>query len=81
LLTPFELRLLSEQWIERENRQARPVALLTATVANMFNRSGQSVEYVDLLPFPPGNKYLSEEESEHFLDNFFGKVAGASDGN
>jgi hypothetical protein len=54
---------------------------LTATVANMFRGSGQALEFVDLLPFPPGNKYLSEEESEHFLDRFFGKVAGASDGN
>jgi hypothetical protein len=54
---------------------------LTATVANMFRGSGQALEFVDLLPFPPSNKYLSEEESEHFLDRFFGKVAGASDGN
>jgi hypothetical protein len=54
---------------------------LTATVANMFSRQGaQTVEYADLLPFPPGNKYLSEEESEHFLDSFFGSIAGASDG-
>jgi hypothetical protein len=48
---------------------------LTATVANMFRGSGgQAIEFVDLLPFPPSAKYLSEEESEFFLDKFFGKV-------
>lgn len=46
----------------------------------MFRGSGgQAIEFVDLLPFPPSNKYLSEEESEMFLDRFFNKV-GASDG-
>jgi hypothetical protein len=49
---------------------------LTAVVANMFKGSGgHAVEFVDLLPFPPGNKYLSEEESEMFLDRFFNKVS------
>jgi hypothetical protein len=51
---------------------------LTAVVANMFKGSGgQAVEFVDLLPFPPGTKYLSEEESEMFLDRFFNKVSDA----
>jgi hypothetical protein len=50
------------------------VAILTASVANMFGGRGQTLEYTDLLPFPPdGNKYLSEEESELFLDRFFNK--------
>jgi hypothetical protein len=45
----------------------------------MFGGS-RGIEFTDLLPFPPGNKYLSEDESEMFLDRFFGgNVAGRGD--
>jgi hypothetical protein len=40
----------------------------------MFGGS-RGIEFTDLLPFPPGNKYLSEDESEMFLDRFFNKVS------
>jgi hypothetical protein len=40
----------------------------------MFGGRGQPIEFADLLPFPPSPKYLSEEESEFFLDKFFAKV-------
>ena len=63
------MRLLCDQWIDRENRFARPTAILTATVAGAL---GGRMEIDDLLPFPPPRRYLDEEASMAYLDRFFG---------
>jgi len=63
------MRLLCDQWIQRENRFARPTAILTATVAGAF---GGKVQIEDLLPYPPPRRYMSEEESIVYLDRLFG---------
>ncbi len=61
-----------DQWTENQNRAAAGTAQLTALVMNLFRKEGsRPVEAVDLLPFPPPQKYLSEKESEEALDRFF----------
>jgi len=72
-LTPYELRILCDQWIERENRAARPTAILTVAVASAF---GNKLELENLLPFPPPRQYMDEDESMAYLDRLFGVKNG-----
>jgi len=67
------MRILCDQWIQRENRFARPTAILTATVASAF---GSRIEIEDLLPYPPPRRYMNEEESMAYLDHMFGAKHG-----
>lgn len=60
----------------KENRQARPVAFLTACVRNFFREQGSPPLDPDkLLPFPPARHYTTLDESISVLDSFFGGVA------
>ena len=55
--------------MQAQNRQARPVALLTATVASMFRKEGSpAIDASELLPFPPPPNYLTVEQSKSFFD-------------
>ena len=62
--------------MQRENRQARPTAFLTALVRNFLREKGAPPLDPDkLLPFPPARHYSTLEDSLNLLDSFFGSVS------
>jgi hypothetical protein len=72
----LEFYELLEQWTLKQNRQAAPIARVTAVLLNMFAaKDSPSVDIESLLPFPPSPTYLNNDQSIAVLDRYFGAIS------